>query len=64
MSLNKGVIFCTMQLFSVLSLLFLTLYFAVQMATPGKRSCTSGRGAQLKSGTFALGGSTSSPSWA
>lgn len=34
------------------------------MVTPGKRLCTSGREAQLKSGTFARGGSTSSPLWA
>lgn len=33
------------------------------MATPRRRLCTSGRGAQLRLGTFAPGGSTSSPLW-
>lgn len=42
----------------------LTLFSPVQMATPGRRLCTSGRGAQLRLGTSAPGGSTSSPSWA
>lgn len=33
------------------------------MATQRRRLCTSGRGAQLRLGTFAPGGSTSSPLW-
>lgn len=42
----------------------LTVSSVVQTATPGRRLCTSGKGAQWRSGTFAPGGSTSSPSWA
>lgn len=44
--------------------LHLTLFFPAQMATPGRRLCTSGKGARLRLGTFARGGSTSSPLWA
>lgn len=63
------VIFCTKLLFCPFLFFFwtklhLTLFFPAQMATPGRRLCTSGKGAQLRLGTFARGGSTSSPSWA
>lgn len=44
--------------------LTVTVLLSVQMATPGRRLCTSGRGAQWRLGTFAPGGSTSSPLWA
>ncbi len=62
----KAIQFCTELLSSLLlsAKLHLTLFFPVQMATPGRRLCTSGRGARLRLGTSAPGGSTSSPSWA
>ena len=57
-----------LDLFPVLSSaklhIILTLFSPVQMATPGRRLFTSGKGAQWRLGTFAPGGFTSSPLWA